>query len=348
MRKARDILLSLTLLALVFAGPAAVAAYFVAGDRPAQPLMLAAAGGGGSSGASAAPPVLAGVLYTKGSPQVDWNGVRTPISDGSYAYLGGEGVSSGANDMGVLQLEGENKVYMCPGSRMSLGRDDDGTYEITIYPGTGRFSFAPGTAYRIHANRSVYSPGPDGASRATVVEVAVFDNHPGGVACGFKSSLNVTAYPAGGGEPVALGTAGPGEVIDISRALNDEAAASGTPIIVQPVSMPDNVRAWLRDNAPYPAAPGSIGYLCRCEELKRYAEADGIPEAAIAPRMLPPGTDPLIALAADDGPPPAALAVPGSPNPADPGVLGVDTPVTVPLPLVPITGSGGGFVSTPS
>jgi hypothetical protein len=351
MRKARDPLLSLTLVALVFAGPAALAAYFVAGDRSAPPLMLAAAGDGGSPGATAAAPVLAGVLYTKGSPQVDWNGVRAPISDGSYAYLGGEVVSSGTNDMSVLQLEGDNKVYMCPRSRMSLGLGDDGAYEITIYQGTGRFVFAAGTKYRIHANRSVYSPGADGASEATVVEVAVFGNHPGGVGCGFSGSLNVAGYPAEGGEPIALGTAGPGEVIDMSRALSDEEAASGAPVVVNPVPMPSSVQGWLRDNASYPPAPGPIGYLCRCEELKRYAEADGIPAAAITPLMLPPDTDSLAVLTTDDGTPvlpPPALALPDAPNPADPGVLNGDGPLTVPPPLVPIVGSGGGFTSTPS
>ena len=54
----------------------------------------------------------------------------------------------------------------------------------------------------------------------------------------------------------------------------------------------------MRDNAPYPPAPGPIGYLCRCEELKRYAEADGIPDAAIVPRMSPP--DSLALGAVDD------------------------------------------------
>lgn len=368
MRKSRDILLSLTLLGLVFTGPAAVAAYFLSGEQVEPPLILAATGDGGAgavtegAGTVAKPPtttpVLAGMLYSKGTAQVDWNGANIPVADGSYAYLGGEMVSTGAGDMGMLQLDNGNSVYMCPGSRMSVARDGDGAYRIKISQGGGRFAFAPGTHYRIEANQGVYSPAAGGASQPTVVEVSVFPGHPGGVVCGFSSSLDVAGYPAdGNGEPIALGTAGPGEIIDLSRALKDEAASSGTPVIMQPIPMPASVQSWLRDNAPYPPHPGPIGYLCRCEELKRYAEADGIPDAAIVPRMLPPEGGPLATLPADIGPleappdfPAAVLALPGIPNPADPAVLfDPKTPtLTVPAPLIPVTGSGGGFTSTPS
>jgi hypothetical protein len=176
--------------------------------------------------------------------------------------------------------------------------------------------------------------------------------------CGFSSSVKVAGYPLkGSGAPIALGTAGPGEIIDLSRALSDEAASSGTPVIMQPIPMPASVKSWLRNNLPYPPKPGPIGYLCRCEELKRYAEADGIPDAAIVPRMLPPNGDALASLPSDIGPlvatpelPSAVLAAPGIPNPADPGVL-FDLEamtLTVPSPLIPLTGSGGGFTSTPS
>ena len=358
MSEARDMLLSLTLVALVFTGPAAVAAYLLSGDQSELPLMLAAASDGGSApaggtsnpgGNQAGAPVLAGVLYTAGTPQVDWNGVNIPVANGSYAYLGGEVVSSGPADMSVLQLDADNSVYMCPDSRMSVTRADDGAYHIRIFRGGGRFAFAAGTKYRVEANRGVYSPSAGAASEPTVVEVTVFQDHPGGVACGFSSSMDVAGYPSdGSGEPIALGTAGPGEIIDLSRALADEAATSGTPVVMQPIPMPASVQSWLRNNAPYPSAPGPIGYLCRCEELKRYAEADGIPDAAIVPRMLPPDSDALVSLASDTEPPalpPVVLAVPGPPD-----MLSVPTPttLTVPPPLIPVTGSGGGFTSTPS
>lgn len=361
MSKPRNALLTVTLLALVFSGPAAVAAYLLTGEESGPHLMLAATGDGGpeavteSANAPSAPsgaPVLAGVLYTRGTPRVDWNGVDIPVPDGSYAYLGGEEVSSGEDDMGVLQLDGDNRVYMCPGSRMSVTRGEDGVYRIRIAEGGGRFAFAPGTNFRIRANQGVYSPAAGTGSQPTVVEVAVFQDHPGGVACGFSSSLDVAGYPPGGGEPIALGTAGPGEVIDLSRALRDEAAASGAPVIVKPVPMPGDVQAWLRENATYPSEPGPIGYLCRCEELKRYAEADGIPDAAIVPRMSPPDSFALTALLAEDsapGLPPVVPASPDAPNPADTGVMShPGTVLTVPPPLVPVRGSGGGVTSTPS
>ena len=345
MSKSRDTLLGLTLLAMVFSGPAAVAAYFLGGDQADVPLILAASDD--TSGSSDAP-VLAGVLYTTGTPEVDWNGEKTPVADGSYAYLGNEVVSSGPADMGLLQLEGDNSVYMCPDSRISVTRDHKGTYIIKISRGIGRFVFAPGTDYRIEANRSVYTPSAAAKSQATVVEVAVFEGHPGGVACGFSSSMDVAAYPAdGGSEPIALGTAGPGEIIDASRALENEKATSGAPVVMEPIAMPASVQSSLRDNAPYPPHPGPIGYLCRCGELKRYAEADGIPDAAIVPLMTPPATVPFVPVSLT-APSAVALATPGAPDPADVGAMGNPTPLTVPPPLVPISGSGGGFTSTPS
>jgi hypothetical protein len=351
MSNARDTLLTVSLLALVLSGPAAVAAYVLAGEQADLPLILAAVESPDAPTPSRAP-LLAGVLYTRGTPRVDWNGVEIPVSDGSYAYLGGEEVSSGDSDMGVLQLGQDNRVYMCPGSRMSVTRDVDGVYQIVISAGTGRFAFAPGTKFRIQSNQVVYSSPAGGSAQPTVVEIAAFHDHPGGVGCGFGGSLNVAGYPPKGGEPIALGTAGPGEVIDLSRALRDEKAASGAPVIVEPVSMPDHVQAWLRENAAYPPAPGPIGFLCRCEELKRYAEADGIPDAAIAPRMSPPDGPALTVLLAEDtapGLPAAILASPDSPDPADPGALSESAPVlTIPPPLVPARGSGGGLTSTPS
>lgn len=367
MSKARDTLLGLSLLALVFTGPAAVAAYLLSGEGAEVPLMLAAAtGAGGSAAASQAPgsgrtpsaaPVLAGVLYTRGTVQVDWNGEKIPVVDGSYAYLGGELVSTGPGDMGVLRLDEDNSVYICPDSRMSVARADGGGYRIRISRGGGRFAFAAGTDYRIEANQAVLSPGAGAPSQPTVVEVTVFQDHPGGVVCGFSGSADVAAYSSdAAGGPIALGTAGAGEIIDLSRALRDEAATSGTPVVMQPIPMPASVQGWLRDNAPYPPEPGPIGYLCRCEELKRYADADGIPDAAIAPRMSPPDSQALGLLPpADTAPPvlpPVVLAAPALPDPADPGVLGdsatAGAVLTVPLPLVPAAGSGGGVTSTPS
>ena len=368
MGKPRDTLLTLTLLALVSSGPAAVAAYLIAGDRAAEPMTLAAAsdtGSGGPATASSAPPertrtpVLAGLLFTRGTALVDWNGVKIPIEDGTYAYLGGEVISTGPGSMGVLQLDSESSAYLCPGSKMSLTRADGGAYHIQLFEGGGRFAFAPGSDYRIEVNRGVLSPSAvsRGSEEPVVLEIAAFQRHPGGVICGFSSNVDVAGYPAGGGGPIALGSAGPGEIVDLARALRDEAATAGTPVVIQPIKMPAGVRSWLHTNAPYPSSPGPIGYLCRCLELKRYAEADGIPDTAIQPRMLPPDSEALASLPSDTGPsvappvlPPAVLAQPGVPNAADPGMLSspASAPLTVPPPLVPISGSGGGFSSTPS
>jgi hypothetical protein len=114
--------------------------------------MLAAAGASAPADETPKPgstpsaaPVLAGVLYTRGTAQVDWNGEKISVADGSYAYLGGEVVSNGPGDMGVLRLDENNSVYMCPGSRMSVDRTDGGGYRIKIFQGGGRFAFAAGT-----------------------------------------------------------------------------------------------------------------------------------------------------------------------------------------------------------
>ena len=48
MSRGRDTLLTLALLALVFSGPAAVAAYLVSGGQAAEPMMLAAASDAGA------------------------------------------------------------------------------------------------------------------------------------------------------------------------------------------------------------------------------------------------------------------------------------------------------------
>jgi hypothetical protein len=361
----------LALLVLVFSGPAAVGAYLLSDDGSPGTAVLAAIGEGGPSVATTASaadagqtggaPVLAGVLYTAGTALVDWNGVRIPVEDGSYAYLGGEVVSTGPDDMAVLRLDADNSVYMCPSSRISVDRGRDGDYRIKIAQGGGRFAFAAGTDYRIEANRGLLSPGAAAASEPTVAEVTVFEGHPGGVVCTFSSTVDVAGYSSRDSDrPIPLGTTGPGEIVDLSRALRAEAAGGGAPVSMRPIPMPEDVQSRLLSNAAYPSEPGPVGYLCRCEELKRYAEADGIPDTAMVPRMSPPGTHALAALPASGSVAPAALpelprvavAAPGPPNPVDLGVMvepaSGGTSVTVPPPLVPVAGSGGGLTSTPS
>lgn len=362
MRNIRHALMVLGLATLALAGPVAVAAYMLAGEASVPALVLAATGEVGSSplagdsppaGQPPGTPVVAGILYTRGDARVNWNGVQIPVEDGSYAYLGGEAISTGDGDMGVLELDGGGRVYVCPGSRMSVKRGVDGAYHVRIDEGGGRFVFAPGSDYRIEANRGVFTPAAAAASQPTVVEVKVFENHPGGVMCGFSGSMEVAGYRSrGDGGPVAIGTTGPGEIVDLSRALGDESAASGTPVVVRPVQMPERVKSWLRENMPYPPQPGPIGYLCRCEELKRYAEADGIPDAAILPLVSPPDTRALVASSELESVPPPVLADPWPPDPADaavlPGPSNTGEVMTVPPPLVPAPGFGGGSTATPS
>jgi hypothetical protein len=365
MRTGRNTLATLALLALVFSGPAAVAAYLFSTETNTAPLMLSAvdAGDGAATGApvgTAAEPVLMGVLYTRGSALVDWNGVKIPVENGSYAYLGGEAITTAPDAMGILELDRGGSIYTCPGSRLSVSRSDSGAVNVRISRGTGRFALQPGTDFRIQAKRGVLTPSAEGGDPQgpTVGEVSVFEDHPGGVVCGFANSVDVAGYGASGtGAPMALGTASPGQIVDLARALDEEQGTSGSPVAMHPIAMPAGVQDWLQANAPYPAHPGPIGYLCRCLELKRYADADGIPDAAIVPRMLPPDTGTAALAPASDSPvaPPLApsvmLAEPGAPDPADPGMplsSPPPAPLTVPPPLIPAGGSGGGVTSTAS
>ena len=371
MGKRTNTLVTLALLAMVFSGPAALAAYLLSADPAITPMMVAATGSDSTSSLAgplettrdrARLPILTGVLYTSGTALVNWNGITIPVEDGSYAYLGGETVSTGPGAIGLLQLDGGGVVYACPGSRLAVSRADNGAVTMRISEGTGRVVFPPGTDYRIEANQGLVTPAKDGPATGTVTEISVFQRHPGGVVCGFGSPVDVAGFSAPGGDvPVALGTAGPGQIVDLSRALREEVAGSGAPVVMEPIDMPSSVKDWLQANAPYPPHPGPIGYLCRCLELKRYVDADGIPDTAIEPRLLPPepGVSALpvpefTALVVPADVPAITLAVPGIPDPAEAGVLPPPATgpegagLTVPPPLVPTGGTGGGVSTTPS
>ena len=81
-------------------------------------------------------------------------------------------------------------------------------------------------------------------------------------------------------------------------------------------------------------------------EAEAWEEADAV-GTTLLQEASPPATVPF-APVTKTGLPAVVLATPGAPDPADPGVMPSSTPLTVPPPLVPISGSGGGFISTPS
>ena len=364
MRRARDLSVTLGLLALGLAGPTALAAFVLSRDaQPSHPMLAAVAGAAPSAesrAGSRSGDVLSGMLYTRGSATVDWQGARIPVDDGSYAYLGGELIRTAPNSIGTLELVDGDVIYICPSSRVSLERGPGREYRLFVREGTARYVFGPDTPFSVRANQGLVTPVGGAPGGPVVGEITVFPNHPGGVICNFADTVEVAGFAAGDeAAPIALGSAGAGEIVDLARALRTEQANGGSPVVMQPIPMPSAVSAWLRRNAG-PSRSGSfIGYLCRCEELKRYADAEGIPDTAIAPRLTPPQGDRLPL--SDPGPklgPPTAPAVtlvaPGPPDPADPGVL--PTPATgrpapgpvIPAPAVPVGGSGGGFTTTPS
>lgn len=364
-KRFRELSMTLALLVLSLLGPAALAAFVLTRDPGPPGVVLAALDATTpttAAGPAATTPAggTGGILYTRGTAMVNWNGVNIPVANGSYAYRGGELISTASNAMGMLDLGNDNRIYICPGSRVSLARDAAGAYQLYVGEGTSRYVFGPETAFDVRANRGLVTPRAGAAGGPVVGEISVFQDHPGGVVCSFDNTVDVAGFgPGDGGEPIALGSVGAGEIVDLSRALRDERAATGSPVIMSPIPMPAEVRGWLTRNAG-PSGNGSfIGYLCRCEQLKRYADADGIPDTAIAPQLQPPEGEPLPL--SDPAPPldppeapSVALVVPGVPDPADPGVLPPPAPPpqapgpTVPDPVIPIGGSGGGITSTPS
>ena len=123
--------------------------------------------------------------------------------------------------------------------------------------------------------------------------------------------------------------------------------------------LPDVVLERLRD--PAGGGPGGTAYLCRCEELKRYADAVGVPAQAVAPLAQPPtpeqgpppAPDPAPAVSPPQGAP-ISLGEPGDPNPSatslllPPAAFDASPRLVVPPPLIPPARIGAGGLASQS
>lgn len=317
----------------------------------------------GSVDSAVGSPLVSGVLYTNGPVKVNWSGVQIPVENSTYAYLGGELISTAPNAMGILKLNSGSVVFICPDSRVRLWRNSSGEILLEVTAGSGRFMFEESDTFRVRVNNTSLRAASDGRGEAltghayTGEGVATEDG--GCVLCNLSKSLEVSVDHASTKKTT---TAKGGQIVSVS-------GSGGTSSIAR-LELPGKVFAGMRDAVVSNGATG-LGYLCKCRELKEYAEragerlagqpglalstllaqTDGYPNQPTgdaSPGLpQPPDSRPAVA------PPPVpdvTVADSGAPGPFVPGLLPAageqppqtDSNIVVPPPLVPGSGSGGG------
>lgn len=366
MRRLRDRLTTLALLAAVLCVPAGFASYLFAATTSAGVPALTL-DTGLREAARAAPslePFMLGVLRTRGAAAVDWNSTRLEVTDGSYAYTGGEVVHTGEQAMAVLDLGAAGRVSLCPGSQVRVTRRQ-GTLQLEVLAGSARFAFAPGTDFRVAAGGVRLAPAPASGGGGALGEV-VAGAGGGCLVCQLRRGL---AIAAAGGSPAAaraLPAVPAGSLLEAApaahallpaaagvRGVTLPGAAGGEPWQVSLLPVPATLMAALTGGAEGGAEDA---YLCRCAELARHLAS---PRQAAAPAATPPVAPPAaVPPPLPPGEPPVALAAPGAPGidesalppPAAglPEAAGEPPALVLPPPLVPLAGSGGGGVISPS
>jgi|GEM_PF-2537019 len=315
--------------------------------------------------------LVMGVLYTKGRAMVDWNGVRIPLQNGSYAYVGGEIIQMAPDAIGLLKLADGGSVYVCPGSKVRLSRIANGQYSLSLVSGSSRFRFPADKAFQVKVNDVVITGGGDSQASATgnFASAEIHAKQKSGcIICALKSNLKVTTPGAAGGGSESGSAAG--GILDVTTDHATQTASyEKTPI-------PMEIMSGLTMAGG--AGPGKA-YLCRCQEIQRYArdlarartaiaQSEARQEQATAQPQETPATTPVKPIAeasvalpepappvAPPEAPPLALAIPGAPDPFDPNVLPppaageANEPILVVAPaVVPVAGSGGGLDASPS
>jgi len=357
MQRLTQTLVPAALLAAVLTAPVALAAYLIDAAAPAG-LQQVAAVTITESGAPATPPatpLVIGQLYTTGRVQVDWNGVRIPVENSSYAYAGGELISTPPDSMGILRLGDEGTIFICSKSQVRLSREPSGRYSLDVLKGSSRFILDTQLPFQVRANETVITPEDGGFAPGRAQEKFAYTGEVqarpqgGCVLCGLRNSLDVTTPDETGGSVSTLVPAGdiltvtaPGEqpspagVRQPAADTSAGASESASPFSV--VQIPPALFSTM--NAGRGAAMGGRGlsYLCRCEKLRDYAR-EVEPILAETPTRIPG-----LELAEMDIPAPFVpdLLPPPPAGPVEP------LPVVVSPPLVPVAGTGGGGVVSPS
>jgi len=367
-KRRRNTALLLLLLCLVLAGPIGLGTFLLhaasapvplsnpAGNRPADP--SAEYSSQTEPGADARfSPLTSGVLYTNGPVKVNWSGIQIPVENSTYAYSGGELISTAPNAMGILKLDSGSVVFICPNSRVRLSRDSSGEKLLDVVAGSGRFMFEENDAFRVQVNNAAVRAESDGdgdaLSRHAYTGEVVATEDGGCVLCNLSKDLEVS---------VDRGSTTSGVIAKGGQIVSVGGAGSTSPI--SSISLPANLLAGMRAAVVSNGARG-LGYLCKCRELKDYAEhaaerLEAQPNLALTTELAqrpagdaspefpqPPDAQPAVA------PPPVpdvTVADGFEPDPFVPGLLPAagapqpqtDSDVVVPPPLVPGSGPGGG------
>ncbi len=373
-KRRSNVAMLILLLSVAFGVPMALGSYLLNAASAPAPLTVAsgeptlersAAGSShaGSVSGAISSPLVSGVLYTNGPVEVNWGGARIPVENTTYAFSGGELISTAPNAMGILKLDSGSMVFICPNSRVRVSRLSSGETLLEVIAGSGRFMFEDNDAFRVEVNNTTLSAAPDESGDAltrhayTGESVATEDG--GCLVCNLSKGLELRVDQ---GLTKRSAMAKGGQIVSVSGA--------GGPNPISSFKLPANVFAGMRAAMVSNGATG-LGYLCKCRELKDYAERAGErlagqpdltlstalaqdeggpngPTSDAAPTLPPPpDTRPAVA------PPPVpdvTVADTGEPDPFVPGLLPAvgeaqpqtDPNVVVPPPLVPGSGSGGG------
>ncbi len=292
--------------------------------------------------------MVTGVLYTKGKALINWNGTQIPLQNGRYTYLGGEIIQMAPDAIGLLKLADGSSVHVCPGAKVRLSRNTDSQYSLGVMQGTSRFSFRADKDFEVRVNDVVMTSGlPAQTAVAGDFVTAEVQAKPesGCIICGLKRNLKITT-PAPGGVRQDF-TSSAGQVLDIGTIKDTKTT------VLEKTPIPSQIISGL---TPVAGNTGPANaYLCRCQEVQRYAKelarvqelAAGTEAPVSAPDLAPPVAPPQA--------PPLALAEPSAPDPFDPNVLPppaageAEEPVLVVAPpVVPVAGSGGGLPASPS
>ncbi len=340
------------LLLLASAMPVGVVAFMVVGQSATTQVELVPQAIGHSDGAGTRSAIagfdglLVGTLYSQGRVTVNWNGETTPVENGRYAYVGGEVLRTGPADMGVLHLGKKGRVSICPNSSVSLAREAAG-YHLSVHAGVVRFAFAHRTMFDLSAGGVSIAP-----------QDVIDTDHVGEVrAC---STTDCWVMALRGGLRLSEGRQGPSQPVDSGHVAR-VTLGGGAPLVVSGFSIPPDVLSEaVHEQESGEEALKSAKYLCRIEEVATYSELSALPPTAAGaqspdgdrvaietPEVTPPVEPPLV-------PPLLALARPPDPEAFDPEALPPPAagpaalPLTVPAPVVPTVGTGGGGVATRS
>jgi hypothetical protein len=211
----------------------------------------------------------------------------------------------------------------------------------------------------VRANETVITPDDGGFVPGSTEEKLVYTGEVqaqpqgGCVLCGLRGGLNVTTPDDAAGSVSILSPAG--EILTVS-APGASAGGSETASPFSAVQIPPALFSTMNVGRGAAASGKGLNYLCKCEKLREYArEAERIlaetpttqpesPPSEPLPVELP--TVPGLELAELDIPLPF---VPSAPPPGEsPGPAEPLPSVSVSPPLVPVAGTGGGGVVSPS